>query len=144
MFVQHLARANSKETWKVQVTIAFEGNPHRCIPHKGTVTWKMFPFDNVTITRAWGAMSEHLYRIVRDNVYKSLWPSESKFTTRHYSHISKSIPIFLWVTLKFCKKNLSSRNTLSLIIYWGHHYIFNQFVRIDYSAAGGQQPKTLT
>ena len=49
MFVQHFVWTDKKETSKVHVTVPVRGIHQWLVdsPHKGTVTWNTFPFDDI-------------------------------------------------------------------------------------------------
>ena len=62
--LNRLFRRRSKKTSKLRVTGLCAGNSPRPVnsPHKGPVTWKMFPFDDVIMTWRFSSLSwQHVW-----------------------------------------------------------------------------------
>ena len=70
----------SKKTSKLHVTGLCEGNPLTTIldsPHRGLVTWKMFPFDDFIMTRpnhATDHMHMHHDDVIKWKHFPPYWP----------------------------------------------------------------------
>ena len=86
--LNRLFRRRSKNTSKLRVTGLCVGNSPRSVnsPHKGSVTRKMFPFDDVTM-RWWQIMV---------SAYMSGQHLRFNFPYMHCGTISGSNPSFLW------------------------------------------------
>ena len=78
--LNRLFRRRSKKTSKLRVTALCVGNSPGPVnsPHKGPVTRKMFPFDDVIMLRwpfSWGAISDLLYDLImHSHTVWSSWP----------------------------------------------------------------------